>query len=70
MRLDIGYNHQRRQELAYEIRKSLAGFSFGFQLEVKKINFGYSYSVYNISGGQNNLSLSVNINEFVGVRKM
>ncbi len=70
LRLDIGYNHQRRQELAYEIRKSLAGFSFGFQLEVKKINFGYSYSVYNISGGQNNLSLSVNINEFVGVRKM
>lgn len=69
-RIDIGYNHQRRQELAYDVRKSLAGFSFGFQLAVKKINFGYSYSVYNISGGQNNLSISFNISEFVGVRKM
>ncbi|MEI7801806.1 MAG: type IX secretion system protein PorQ [Bacteroidota bacterium] len=70
LRLNVGYNHERRQEMAYDIRKSLAGFSFGFQLNVKKINFGYSYSVYNISGGQNNLSLSMNINEFVGVRKM
>ena len=70
LRLNVSYNHQRRKELAYDIRKSLTGFSFGFQLNVKKINFGYSYSVYNISGGQNNLSLSLNINEFVGVRKM
>ena len=69
-RIDIGYNHQRRQELAFDIRKSLAGFSFGFQLEVKKLNFGYSYSIYNISGGQNNLSFSFNFNEFAGVRKM
>lgn len=70
LRFNVSYNHQRRQELAYDVRKSLAGFSFGFQLSVKKINFGYSYSVYNISGGQNNLSISMNFNEFVGVRKM
>ena len=70
LRINVGYNHQRRKEMAFEIRKGLSGFSFGFQLAVKKINFGYSYSVYNISGGQNNLSLSFNINEFAGVRKM
>ncbi len=69
-RLNVGYNQQRRKELAYDIRKSLAGFCFGFQLEVKKISFGYSYSVYNISGGQNNLSISFSFNDFVDVRKM
>ncbi len=70
LRINIGYNHQRRNELAFDIRKSMAGFSFGFQLAIKKIQFGYGYSIYNISGGQSNLSVSFNINEFAGVRKM
>lgn len=70
LEMNVGYNHQRRKELEYDIRKSLSGFSFGFRLLVKKINLGYSYSIFNISGGQSNLSLSFHLPDFVSVRKM
>ncbi len=70
LKLNVGYNHQRRDELGYSVRKGMSGFSFGVQISIKKINLGYSYAVYNISGGQNNLSFSLNINQLVGVRKM
>jgi len=67
-RISIAYNHQRRQELAFENRKGLAGFSFGAGLRINRFRFDYGRSIYNIVDGVNHLSLSVNLDELFGKR--
>ena len=68
VRISIAYNHQRRQELAFENRKGLAGFSFGAGIRINRFNFSYGRSIYNVAGGVNHLSLGVNLDELFGNR--
>ncbi len=70
VRLDIGYNHLRRKELVYDVRRGLAGFNFGAQLHINRFYFGYAHSFYNVAGGYNVISVSMDIDEFTGKRKM
>ncbi|HUM47944.1 MAG TPA: type IX secretion system protein PorQ, partial [Chitinophagales bacterium] len=68
VRISIAYNHQRRQELAVELRKGLSGFSFGAGIRINRFNIGYGRSIYNVAGGVNHLSLGVNLDELFGKR--
>jgi hypothetical protein len=69
VRANVGFNYLRRKELSFEERKSLSGFSFGFQIVLQKFGLSYSYSLYNIASNSNNLSLYLNMNEFLPHKK-
>lgn len=68
VRLDVGYNHQQRQELAFDARKGMAGFSMGAGVHIYRFNFDYAHNWYNIAGGINEISLGLNLNEWFGKR--
>jgi hypothetical protein len=68
VRLNIAYNHQRRQELAVELRRGLAGFSFGAGVRINRFNISYGRAIYNVAGGVNHISLGVNLDELFGKR--
>jgi hypothetical protein len=55
--IDFGYNHRRRQELAYEGRMSTVGFSWGFGLKIHKIRFSYGSARYHLGGTSNHFSV-------------
>lgn len=66
VRVSFAYNHQRRQELAVELRKGLSGFSFGAGIRINRFNISYGRAIYNIAGGVNHFSLGVNLDELLG----
>lgn len=47
----LGYNHQRRMEMAIPNRNGFAGFSLGFGMELKTWAFGYSYAKHHLASG-------------------
>lgn len=65
LRANLGYNHLRRAELAFEERKTLSGFSFGLQLAFKKFGVSYAYSIYNAAVSSNHFSLYLNTTELL-----
>lgn len=62
--VELGYNHQRRMELALATRRGLSGFSFGFNMRIKKFYIAYSHAVYMQAFSSNNLTLSLRLNDF------
>lgn len=62
-RVGVGYDHQRRAELAYESGIGLSGFSFGFNIVTKAFDIGYSLAKYSTVGSSNQFSAVVKINE-------
>ena len=65
----VGYNHQLRKELSIEERPGTVGFSWGFGIRVKKINFSYGSAKYHLAGNTNMFSLSVNPSDFYRKKK-
>jgi hypothetical protein len=57
----LGYNHQRRKELAIEERPGLIGFSSGFGIKISKFNINYGVASYHIAGTSHHFSLAVNM---------
>jgi hypothetical protein len=62
--VNLGYNHQRRQELLLETRPYLTGFSWGFGFKINKFRFSYGRARYHLASATNNFSLSVNLDDF------
>jgi hypothetical protein len=62
-RVGIGYDHQRRAELAYESGIGLSGFSIGFNIVTKAVDIGYSLAKYSVVGSSNQFSAVIKINE-------
>ncbi len=60
IRLRVGYNHLRKGELSVESLNSLAGFSFGFGINIKKIKIDYGVALYHLEGGTNHLGIRMN----------
>ena len=56
----FGYNHLLRQELRLADASGGAGFSFGFMLKIKKMEFSYGRALYHTAGGSNTLQLAIN----------
>jgi len=63
-KLRFGYNHLRRTDLTVQGLRSLAGFSFGFGIKVKRLNIDYGNAVYHHAGSVNHFSISTNLNRF------
>lgn len=64
LRLRIAYRHLRRQELAVEGFRSLAGFSGGFGIKVSKFRLDYGVGYHHLAGATNHITLSTGLNEF------
>ena len=59
----LGYNYKRRQEMKLQSRRSLIGFSWGFEFRIKKIRFAYARSANHLAGAPNFLSISTNLSD-------
>jgi hypothetical protein len=68
--LRIGYNHLRRKELGVKDYASFAGLSFGAGVKIYKFRIDYSYAIYHLSGGVNQIGITSRINSFFKEREM
>ena len=64
VRFRVGYNHLRKRELSVSGLRSLAGFSAGIGIKVKRFRIDYGYSAYHLAGGLNHISFSTNLKTF------
>ncbi len=64
LRLRVGYDHLRRQELRTTTFRSLGGFSFGVGFNIKRIKIDYGVGNYHLAGAVNHLSIRYNIGRF------
>lgn len=64
LKLRFGYNHLRKKELSVNTLRSLAGWSLGFGMKVKRFRIDYGHAFYHIGGSTNHFTLSTNIQEF------
>ncbi len=62
--LRVGYNHLMRKELSVSNYGSMAGFSFGFGLKVRRFRVDYGRGVYHLAGGNHHFSLSTHLSSF------
>ena len=69
LKVNLGFNDMRRQELAISTRKGLSGFSFGATIKFDRFNIGYSRSSYNIVNGINHFTLGINLGEYFPKKK-
>ena len=60
----VGYNFQRRAELANINRRLLVGLSGGFGFRVSKFQLNYARVLYHIKGASNQFSVGVNLSDF------
>lgn len=63
-RLRFAYNHFRKQELSVRNLRSLAGFSGGLGMKIKRFRFAYGLGVYHLGGSVSHFSISTNLSEF------
>ncbi len=61
--LYLSYNHNRRQEMYIPQKRTLAGFSYGFMIDIKSIRFGFSRTHYATGATPNFFNFSVNIEQ-------
>lgn len=62
--LRTGYNHQRRAELGPENRRAMTGFSWGFDIGVKKLRLGYGSAGYFPGIASNYFTVSRDLTSF------
>lgn len=62
---NVGYNHQRRQELKLAEKAGLTGFSWGVNINLTKFAISYSRATYHLAGASNTFSVSIDFNKFV-----
>lgn len=61
--LQLAYNHNVHQEMKLLARHSLAGFSYGFMINVRSIQFGFSRQHYAPGATPNCFNLAMNFDE-------
>lgn len=61
----FGYNLLRRNELGFPEKKGMSGMAFGFGLKVSKFHLAYAHEVYNTAGGNNHLTLTTCLKDFL-----
>ena len=65
LRLRIGYNHMRRQEMRIPTRSGMAGFSFGAGINISKFRVDYSLANYHVAGSSHQFSITTNLSSFI-----
>lgn len=61
--IQLAYNHQRHQEMKIPQKRTLAGFSYGFMVDIHSIKIGFSRAHYATGAVPNYFNLSLNIEE-------
>ncbi len=64
LRLRLGYNHLRKRELTVRNYRSLAGFSGGVGVKIKRFRVDFGYASYHLAGGVVHLGIGTNLREF------
>lgn len=59
--LRVGFDYQRRKELALAERPGIAGLSFGAGLKLRKFSLDYGFMVYSRAGFNNMITFSTNL---------
>lgn len=60
----VGFDYQRRKEIALAQRPGVAGLSFGLGLYFKKFSLDYGFVIYSRAGYNNMLTLSTNLSKW------
>ena len=67
--LYFAYNHNIHQEMKIPQKRSFAGFSYGFMINIRSIQFGFSRNHYAVGAVPNNITFSMNIEELSKLNK-
>lgn len=67
--LGVAYNYLRRSEMLIKDKPALAGFSFGFSLNLNKIQVHYARSYYSIAGAYNEIGFNMQMNKLFSIGK-
>ena len=67
--LFVSYNHHQNREMRIPQKKTMAGFAYGFQIDIKSIQFGFSRSHYAAGATPNYFTFSLNINDLSQLSK-
>jgi len=67
--LFISYNHHQNREMRITQKKTMAGFAYGFLIDIKSIQFGFSRSHYAVGATPNYFNFSLNINDLSKLSK-
>lgn len=60
----FGYDHLRKKELSVRNYRSLAGFSGGIGVKIKRFRFDVGYAAYHLAGGVIHLGIGTNLKDF------
>lgn len=63
-RVRFGYNHLRKRELSVRNYRSLAGFSGGIGLKIRRFRIDFGYASYHLAGGVTHLGIGTNLQDF------
>lgn len=63
-RLRLGYNHLLKRELSVRNYRSLAGFSGGLGVKIKRFRIDFGYGAYHLAGGVTHLGIGTNLQDF------
>ncbi|MCR4964187.1 MAG: type IX secretion system protein PorQ [Bacteroidales bacterium] len=67
--IQLAYNHNIHQEMKVLARHSMAGFSYGFMLNIKGLRFGFSRLQYAPGAAPNCVNLALNFGELAKWKK-
>jgi hypothetical protein len=61
--LFVSYNHNQNREMRIMQKKSVAGFAYGFQIDIKSIQFGFARSHYAVGANPMFFTFALNMGE-------
>ncbi|MCL2167570.1 MAG: type IX secretion system protein PorQ [Lentimicrobiaceae bacterium] len=67
--LFVSFNYNQNREMYIVQKKSMAGFAYGFLIDIKSIQFGFSRSHYAVGAVPNYFTFSLNLNELSKISK-
>jgi len=67
--LFVSYNHDQNRAMRILQKKTMAGFGYGFLIDIKSIQFGFSRSHYAVGATPNYFNFSLNFNDLSQLSK-
>ncbi len=67
LRVRVGYNYQRRQEMTIENKPGTVGWSWGFGIKVYKFEVSYARSAYHLHPSFNYFTVTTNLDKLMGM---
>ncbi len=67
--LTVSYNDLQRKELALSTQPGLAGFAFGFGINLNKFQVHYARTYFSIAGPYNEIGITMALNRLFGLGK-